>query len=81
MELVKYKVGQVLTYKKHNVAVTVVGTTLAPGGGNADVAIVIVETKNGILMPVPVSRQDEYLTTDPPLSTVAWLRLKVAGKL
>lgn len=65
--MTKFKAGQKLTYKPHNAEVEVIHNTLKPAGVNADEAVVFIKTKNGIIMPVPVEVQDEYLTTAPPV--------------
>lgn len=64
----KYKKGQLLTYKPLNQRVTVVHVTPYHESGDEH-ALVIVRKYTGDLMPVPVAIQDEYLTLDPPRKT------------
>lgn len=66
MDIVKYKVGQKLTHIHLNQEVTVVHSTLKPGGVNYEEAFVTVRTKQNTLIPIPVEIQDDYLTTAPP---------------
>lgn len=66
-DVVKYHVGDKLTYKPGNAQVTVIHNTLKAGAVNADEAIVWIETKQRTPIAIPVAQQDRYLTTEKPL--------------
>ena len=66
-DVMKYHVGDELTYKPGNSRVKVIHNTLKAGGVNLDEAIVWIETKQGTPIAIPVAQQDRYLTTDAPL--------------
>lgn len=68
--MTKLKAGQKVTYKPHNAQVTVIHVT--PYHDDADQhAVNYIKTANGIIMPIPVPVQDEYLTTAPPVKVSA----------
>jgi len=62
----KYHKGQPLTYKPHNALCKVVNVTPYHESDDPH-AFVTVELKNRDLRTIPVSVQDDYLTTDKPV--------------
>lgn len=66
----RYKRGTVLTHIPLNQRCVVVHNTLAPGGTNADEAVIFIRMTNNTMQTIPVKYQDEWLTVRPPRATL-----------